>query len=233
MRPGVVPVLQGLLIAAAGIVPFTVAASLNQRIRPDMPWAALVTLAWLLLLIGWLNGVGWPHRTADERRRRLRLWPPVRNESVATGSLPVPAILLALALLYLLWIALGRTSTLPDLAAYPTTSYRWSMFLMGGIVSGVVEEAAYRGYMQTGLERVVPGQAILITSVAFTLSHITDGLGALLLLGPGLFAASMLYGALARRLGTILPGIAIHVAGDLAYTFFGVLRGDTSLLFVP
>jgi membrane protease YdiL (CAAX protease family) len=69
--------------------------------------------------------------------------------------------------------------------------------------------------------------------VVFTLSHITDGIGALLLLGPGLFAASMLYGALARRLGTILPGIAIHAAGDLAYTFFGVLGGDASLLFVP
>jgi membrane protease YdiL (CAAX protease family) len=227
-------VVEGLLIAAAGIVPFTVAASLNQRIRPDLPWAALMTLAWLLFLIGWLNGVGWPRGTANERRRRLRLWPPVLNKSKeVTGSLPVPAILLALALLYLLWIALGRASTLPDLAAYPTTSYRWSMFLMGGIVSGVVEEAAYRGYTQTGLERVVPGQAILITSVVFTLSHITDGIGALLLLGPGLFAASMLYGALARRLGTILPGMAIHAAGDLAYTFFGVLGGDASLLFVP
>ena len=62
--------------------------------------------------------------------------------------------------------------------------------------------------------------------------HITQGLGALLVLGPGLFVASTLYGALARRTGTILPGMVIHVLGDLSHTYFGVLRGDGSLLFV-
>lgn len=119
----------------------------------------------------------------------------------------------------------------PDLALFPTTSYRWSMFIMGGVMSGVVEEVAYRGWMQTGLERHDPDNAILITSLVFAGSHITHGLPTLLLLGPGFFAASMLYGHLARRTGTILPGIAIHVIGDLSYTFFGVLRGDIGLLF--
>jgi membrane protease YdiL (CAAX protease family) len=95
-----------------------------------------------------------------------------------------------------------------------------------------VEEAAFRGYMQTGLERLNPDNAVMITSLVFTGAHITQGPKLLLLLGPGLFAASMLYGALARRTGTILPGMLIHVAGDLAYTWFGVLRGDASLLFV-
>jgi hypothetical protein len=28
------------------------------------------------------------------------------------------------------------------------------------------------------------------------------------------------------------PGMALHVAGDLARVYFGVLRGDGSLLFV-
>jgi membrane protease YdiL (CAAX protease family) len=113
----------------------------------------------------------------------------------------------------------GKLSPLPDLSAFPTTSYRWSMFLMGGVTSGVVEEAAYRGYMQTGLERRDPDNAILITSLVFVLSHITHGLGAVLLLGPGIFSASVFYGLLARRTGTIVPGMVIHVAGDLAYTF--------------
>ena len=86
--------------------------------------------------------------------------------------------------------------------------------------------------MQTSLERHRPQYAIVITSIVFTLFHGLHGLQALLLLGPGLFAASVLYGLLARRTGTILPGMVIHVAGDMAYTYFGLLGGDGSLLFV-
>jgi membrane protease YdiL (CAAX protease family) len=106
------------------------------------------------------------------------------------------------------------------------------MFLMGAVTAGVVEEVAFRGYMQRGLERVDPASALWITSLVFVASHITHGLGTVVLLGPGLFAASMLYGALARRMGTIVPGMVIHTLGDMAYMYFGVLNGDGRLLFV-
>jgi hypothetical protein len=62
--------------------------------------------------------------------------------------------------------------------------------------------------------------------------HITQGVVAVLAMGPGMFIPSMLYGTLARRMGTILPGIVIHALGDLARVYFGALRGDGSLLFV-
>jgi membrane protease YdiL (CAAX protease family) len=137
-----------------------------------------------------------------------------------------------LGLLYLAWIAMSLISPTPDLSAYPTTSYRWSMFLMGGITAGLVEEVAFRGYMQSGLERVDPANAIWLTSLVFVVSHITQGIGAVLVMGPGIFIASILYGTLARRTGTILPGIVIHLLGDLARVYFGVLRGDPGLLFV-
>ena len=103
---------------------------------------------------------------------------------------------------------------------------------MGGATAGVVEEAAFRGYMQTGIERHDRENAIWLTSLVFVASHITQGIGAVLVMGPGLFVASMLYGTLARRTGTILPGMAIHVVGDLARVYFGVLQGDGSVLFV-
>jgi membrane protease YdiL (CAAX protease family) len=106
------------------------------------------------------------------------------------------------------------------------------MFIMGGVVAGVVEEAAFRGYMQTGLERHDRQNAIWITSVVFVAAHITHGLGDVLFLGPGIFIASVLYGMLALRTGTILPGMVIHALGDLARVYFGVLKGDGSLLFV-
>jgi membrane protease YdiL (CAAX protease family) len=86
--------------------------------------------------------------------------------------------------------------------------------------------------MQTGIEAHDRDNAIWVTSLVFVAAHITQGIGAVLVMGPGIFVASLLYGTLARRTGTVLPGIAIHVLGDLARVYFGVLRGDGSLLFV-
>jgi membrane protease YdiL (CAAX protease family) len=226
------PMLTGLLIAAAGIVPVTVLGPLNARLRPDLPWAAAVTLAYLGLLLLWLNGSGPPGRARLERRQRLRLWPISKGDGADASGLPAGAIAAFLGLLYVLWIMVARLSPIPDLSAFPTTSYRWSMFIMGGVTAGVAEEAAFRGYMQTGIERHDRANALWITSLVFVAMHITQGIGAVLLLGPGLFAASMLYGMLAQRTGTILPGIAIHTIGDLAHVYFGVLRGDGGLLFV-
>lgn len=225
------PILVGLLILAAGLVPWLLLADINARVRPDVPWAALVTVIYIGALLAWLHGYGAPRHTSEERRRRLSLLPSARSGGTTADAIPTGAVIGLLVLLYAAWVAIARLSPMPDLAEFPTTSYRWSMFLMGGFMSGVMEETAYRGYMQTGLEKVDPANALVITSLVFALSHITQGLGALLLLGPGLFVAALLYGLLARRTGTILPGMLIHVAGDLAHTFFGVLRGDGSLLF--
>ena len=228
------PIAAGLLIMVAALVPWLAASQLNARVRPDLPWAAFGSLLYLGALLAWLHGVGPPRNSSERRRHRLRLWPPAPREGDDERALLSPGAAIGLlALLTVAWIAIGRLSPIPDLSAYPTTSYRWSMFLMGGVVSGVVEEVAYRGYMQTGLETIDPGRAVVITSLVFALSHVVHGVGALLLLGPGIFVAGLLYGVLARGTGTILPGMLIHIAGDLAHTFFGVLRGDAGLLFVP
>jgi membrane protease YdiL (CAAX protease family) len=200
-----------------------------MSVRPDLPWAAVVSVVYIAILLAWLNGWGPPKRTADRRRRHLRL----RQSGAAEGDgLPVGVIVVLLGLLYVAWTAISLMSPMPDLSAYPTTSYRWSMFIMGGVTAGVVEEAAFRGYMQTGIEGHDRDNAIWLTSLVFVAAHITQGIGAVLVMGPGLFVASMLYGTLARRTGSIQPGMVIHVLGDLARVYFGVLRGDGSLLFV-
>jgi membrane protease YdiL (CAAX protease family) len=239
LRSYLSPVLAGLLIAAVGIVPWTVLARRNAALRPDVPWAAIATIVYLVLLVAWLNGVGWPRRTAAWRRWHLRLWPPRDLEGGdATASAPlrleaaVPLVL-GWGALTIVWILVGRPSEPPELSAYPTTAYRLSIFLVGPLVSGVVEEAAFRGYMQRGLEPFGVERAVLVTSAVFTLSHAVHGLGTLLLVGPGFFVVSVLYGVLALRTGTVIPGMVLHTLGDLAYTFFATLRGDGRLLFVP
>jgi membrane protease YdiL (CAAX protease family) len=224
------PVVEGLIIAAVGILPWLGMARLNARVHPEVPWATILTLVYMGVLLAWLNGAGPPRKSAEDRRRRLRL----RSQTLVpdaplTGALPAA---LGLVVLSVVWTIIGRSSAVPDLAAYPTTEYRWSVFLMSGVMAGVVEEAAFRGYMQTGLEKIDPGRAIFITSFVFAASHITHGIGAVLLLGPGFFVTALLYGVLARQTGSILPGMIIHILGDLSHTFFGRLRGDAGLLFV-
>ena len=103
---------------------------------------------------------------------------------------------------------------------------------MGPLVSGVAEEAAFRGYMQRGLERYGTQTAILVSAFVFALAHGTHGLSTLLLLGPGIFVAGIFYGRLAWHSGSIGPGMIMHFLGDLAFTWFGILGGDARLLLV-
>ena len=229
--PYIGSIAKGLLIALAGTGAWAVLARSNATVRADLPWAAGAMAVSLVVLVLWLSGVGPPKASAATRRELLRLWPPQHPERGA-GGLSTAAIVLLLVALTVAWIGIGRLTPVPDLSGYPTSIYRWSLFLMSPVVAGVIEEAALRGYMQRGLERVDPRNAIWITSLVFVTSHVTHGLDTVLLLGPGIFAASMLYGHLALRTGTIVPGMCIHVVGDLTHTYFGVLHGNGSLLFV-
>lgn len=232
LRPFAVTILIGALVAVVGLAPWAMLAPLNARIRPDLPWAALAMAAFILFYLAWLNGAGWPSAWRETRRYSLRLWRPTKSAWSREGLGPTAALILLMALLYVLWIAMSTSQPPPDLSAYPTTAYRVSIVFMGAIVSGVIEEAAFRGYLQSRLERYGAGTAILVTSVVFALFHGVHGWQTLLFMGPGLFIASVLYGMLAYHTGSIVPGIVVHVLGDLAHTLFGVLQGDFGLLVV-
>lgn len=232
LRPFAGAVLVGALVAVIGIAPWAMLAPLNARVRPDLPWAALTMAAFIGLYLGWLNGAGWPSAGRETRRYNLRLWRPTKSAWSREGVGPTAALILLMAMLYAIWIAMSTSQPPPDLSAYPTTVYRISIVVMGAIVSGVVEEVAFRGYMQSRLERFGAGTAIVVTSVVFALFHSVHGWQTLLVMGPGLFIASVLYGMLAYHTGSIVPGMIVHVLGDLAHTLFGVLQGDFGLLIV-
>jgi membrane protease YdiL (CAAX protease family) len=129
-----------------------------------------------------------------------------------------------------MWIVTSPDQLITDFSDYPTPAYRISLVVMGALVSGVVEEAAFRGYLQSRLEEFGPTYAILVTSAVFVLAHVTHGVVAMLLMAPGYFVASLLYGALAWRTGSILPGMALHVTGDFLHTMFVLLGGDLRAL---
>jgi len=224
-------IVTGVAVAAAGVAPWLVLAPLNAKIHPELPWAAVATLIYLALLMLWLAGRGWPKSTSVFRRRSLRLWQPPPGAWSRERLSGLFGIIALIGALYVLWIVAPSPGAPPDLSQYPTTAFRISVLVMGAVVSGVVEEMAFRGYMQSQLERFGPALAIVVTSIVFTLIHATHGLQALLVLAPGYFFASVLYGLLAIRTGSILPGMVLHVAGDALHTFFVLLGGDAKLLF--
>lgn len=221
----------GWLIALVGVLPWAVSATLNARLRPDIPWAAAASTVSLVLLIAWLNGWGWPKGTKASRRYHLRLRLPNARAWSSQQRGGTLALVGAIAGIYVLWILMSGGQRITDLSAFPTPQYRVSVLVMGAVVSGVVEEAAFRGYAQSMLEPWGRDRAIIVASVAFVLLHVTHGLLALLLMAPGYFAVSYLYGLLAWRTGSILPGVILHVAGDFLHTLFAVLGGDLGQLF--
>ena len=129
-------------------------------VRPDIPWAAGATLVYLILYIAWFNGAGPPARWKAGRRYRLRLWRAGSNGWSRQGIGLTLALMATNGFFAFVWIMLGAPKQPPDLSAYPTTAYLISMLVMGPLVSGVTEEAAFRGYMQRGLERFGAGTAV-------------------------------------------------------------------------
>ena len=226
-----VALLMGLTISLIGTLPWVVLMRLNVREHPESPWAAATTACWLIIMLVWLSGRGWPRRTSAFRRFHCRLWRPQPGAWSGDNLATILSLICAMVGLSVVYVLMGASRPPVDLSAYPTTAVRFSVLLMGPAVAGVVEEAAFRGYMQSHLERIGPTFAILVTSTAFTLLHATHGLAYLLAVAPGFFLASVVYGYLALKSGSILPGMALHFAGDLAFAYFALLGGNSTLLF--
>ena len=226
-----VALVMGLTISLVGTLPWVVLMRLNVRELPESPWAAATTACWLIIMLMWLSGRGWPRRTSAFRRFHCRLWRPQRGAWSGDSLATILSLMGAMVGLSVVYVLMGASRPPVDVSPYPSTAVRFSVLLMGPAVAGVVEETAFRGYMQSYLERIGPTFAILVTSTAFTLLHATHGLAYLLAVAPGFFLASVVYGYLALKSGSILPGMALHFAGDLAFAYFALLGGDSALLF--
>jgi membrane protease YdiL (CAAX protease family) len=110
---------------------------------------------------------------------------------------------------------------LPDLAGVPSSTII-ALLIAAAPIAGIVEEAAFRGYMQSALERSVgPAIAILITGSMFAIAH----LDFTWVLWPYYLAVSALYGAIAYLTRSILPSIALHTAGNLYSNLDLLLHG--------
>ena len=138
------------------------------------------------------------------------MWAP----SLAAGALGFSALLALLALA-------ARLVRLPSSAAITTPPdmplmTAFLLLAMQSIVAGVTEEAAFRGYMQSPIERVYGvAVAILVNGTLFGLLHFSSHPRDVLLMLPYYIAVAAVYGGLTWAANSILPALVLHSAGDV------------------
>ncbi|HEV8336367.1 MAG TPA: type II CAAX endopeptidase family protein [Candidatus Polarisedimenticolia bacterium] len=228
-------VVLGLLVTGTGQLPWTILVGLNIQNAPSIPWSVPLMAAYLVVWWLYLKGWGPPRSTREARRRNLRAGVPPRAvwiQSLLTAGVAGLA-------LRMLADAARQLSPRPGqdlipremLAQYPFITVL-CLLLGTAVVSGTVEEAAFRGYMQSTLERRYSRRAaILWVGLIFSLAHYRteapDPIPWLIFI-PIYFAASIVFGLLASLTGSILPGLLCHVAfnacGLLQFWLAGVPR---------
>jgi membrane protease YdiL (CAAX protease family) len=211
----------GIIVLLAGTIPRNLLFSANLKYFTGVPWAVPLMAAYLWLFWRYLN-LGWSApaaaRRADLRANRLSarewLW------ALVAGGLGLVTLVVALGILNRL-VVLPRQEV-PDL----TDVSRFTMFAllaMSAPLAGVVEEAAFRGYMQRPIERRHGlFVAILITGTMFAIAH----LDFTPVLWPYYVAVAAIYGSVASLTDSILPAVVLHTAGNLYSNFDLWLQGQ-------
>lgn len=211
-------VLAGAVVSSAGLAPWVLFAKANGKFLPSVPWAILPTALFLWVFWRYLNGAGWPRATSEARRISLRansLSGDVWGMAIFAGILGFIALFPLLGLMSRLVILPTEAQPIRVPPQMPFVTV-FLLLVMASIVAGVVEEAAYRGYMQGPIERRHgPIVAILISGALFGLAHFTHHPAGVFAMLPYYVAVAAIYGGLAYATNSILPGLVLHAGGDI------------------
>jgi membrane protease YdiL (CAAX protease family) len=212
----------GVLVLLAGTLPRNALFVANLKQWPGVPWSAPLIAAYIALFWRYVGGWGPPVDTAASRRESLRAHP-VSGQgwawALAAGVLGIVALVFALRVM-------NRLVALPaqDASAFAGVPAHTviPLLVLSAAVAGVVEEAAFRGYMQGPIERRYGlGVAILVTGTMFAVAH----LDFTPILWPYYLAVAALYGTITTRCQSILPAVVLHTVGNLYSNFDLWLHG--------
>ncbi len=213
----VAAILTGVGILLAGNLPWGVLAARNFLVWTSVPWAVVPMALYLLAYWRFISGAWGLADTASTRRsylRARRLSAPMWALAIGAGALGFVALIALLALAARL-VRLPASAPIPTPAAMPAAT-ALLLLAMQSIVAGVTEEAAFRGYMQSMIERAHGvAVAILVNGVVFGLLHFGNHPGDVLLMLPYYVAVSAVYGGLTWAADSILPALVLHCAGDV------------------
>ncbi|NOT39143.1 MAG: CPBP family intramembrane metalloprotease [Alphaproteobacteria bacterium] len=203
----------GGLVGAAGTMVWLILVSANLQRDPAVPWS-VAAMAFYLVIYWWFLRGGIVPWAATRRRELLRVEPlPASGWNWALLALVLGFLA---AFVFLIGIQ-ARIAEVPAGAFPATGNTPWyavvSYIAMVGIVAGVAEEAAYRGYMQVELERAYgPAAAIVLSSIIFALAHFSVPLL------PFVTAVGALLGTVAYLARSIVPGLVVHGVYDFLVT---------------
>ena len=209
-------IFAGLLVLFAGTIPRNIFYWLNLRYYTTVPWGAILTATFLVFFWWFLRGWGADPTVAARRREQLRA-EPVRlalwGWSLLAGGFGIVSLVFALGIVNR--FVLLPQQEVPDLSGVPNYTIAVLLFVSAP-VAGVIEESAFRGYMQGPIERRygLP-VAILITGTMFAVVH----LDFTPILWPYYVAVAAIYGTVTFLVDSIRPAIVLHSVGNLYSNF--------------
>lgn len=213
---GVAVLLAGNVVWA-GLGPVAGLSARNLASGSALPWAIAPTAIYLWAYWRFVGGAWGAPESRASRRANLRaraLPPALWLRSLAAGLLGFASLVI---LLYLAARLVRLPAAVPIAAApgMPVVTVV-ALLVMASVVAGVTEEAAFRGYMQSIIERQHGvSVAILVNGLFFGLLHFGNHPGDVLMMLPYYVAVSAVYGGLTWAADSILPALVLHVAGDI------------------
>jgi membrane protease YdiL (CAAX protease family) len=208
-----------LVVSIGGLLP-ELAIVANLKISPQIPWLLPVTALWLWLFWWYLNGGGWPKSTSEMRRRDLRGGPlsgRVSKWALVAGSFGILCTIgLAFALARLANVPRDAFKATVDFSVYPRLTVIAALLAISA-TAGVVEEAGFRGFMLSPIQRRHGWSiAILITGLMFFFDHHLSHAYATFAFLPFFLAISVVHGLLVRFTGSIRPSALLHGVADFS-----------------
>lgn len=203
----------------------------NLKLAPAVPWSVPLGLLYLGTAFQYFNGRWKPRSTAAARRDSMRARPLSGHAwrlALAACAATIVFIISTTILSYRLIEIPAEELGLPDTSALST--YSW--LVMIAIVAGVSEEAGFRGYMQSALEkRYGSVLAVTVSAVAFWAAHLNHANGAPRIVALCIMGASL--GVLALSARSILPAIIAHAMTDAIIFVCGTAGFGPDYLWNP
>jgi membrane protease YdiL (CAAX protease family) len=211
-------IIIGELVVSIGALPPELAIVANLKSSPQIPWLLPATALWLWLFWWYLSGGGWPKSTSEMRRRDLRGGPlsgKVWRWAIVAGACGILCTTgLAFVLARLANVPRDAFKAQVDFSIYPRLTVIAALMAISA-TAGVVEEAGFRGYMLSPIQRRHGWSvAILITGLMFFLDHHLSHAYATFAFLPFFLAISVVHGLLVRFTGSIRPSIVLHGVAD-------------------
>jgi membrane protease YdiL (CAAX protease family) len=205
----------GMAVLLVGLQPAGILLQMNLTQETTVPWSLAPVAIWLFVAMKWLGGWGFPAGNGARRADLLRA-----GEVRAELRRPVwlSSVLLAVVIISMSILSYGSQTMdfsqfgLITMILDAPPGMALGSILAVAVMSGLIEEAAFRGYMQRILEeRYSPAVSIAIVAVMFAVVHpqapvfvVVFAIGA-----SG-------WGIVAYLGGSIRPLIVIHALVDLA-----------------